>query len=89
MYSADPSDQNLGIVELEHVVGYNGKFQNTIHHVPNSKDLFVYSIGGLVVLEDLNDKHNQKFLRGHDMGVSAIAMGHSGIKIEGSWNSKF
>jgi len=81
MYSSNLSDQgiqNLGIVELEHAVGYNGRFQNTVHHIPNSKDSYVYSIGGLVVIEDLNDKHNQRFLRGHDMEISAIAIGSSG-----------
>lgn len=88
MYSSNLSDQklqNLGIVELEHAVGYNGKFQNTIHHIPNSKDNYVYSIGGLVVIEDLNDKHNQRFLRGHDMAISAIAIGSSGwLSLKGS-----
>jgi cilia- and flagella-associated protein 52 len=71
-------DQELEIAELEHVVGYNGKFSNTIHFVPNSKNYFVYAIGGLIVLEDSEDQHNQRFLRGHDMAVSTLCVGHSG-----------
>jgi len=38
----------------------------------------VYSIGGLIVIEDVDDKHNQRFLRGHDMEVSALSLGSSG-----------
>lgn len=70
--------QDLGIVELEHVIGYNGKYPDTIHHIPNSKNSYVYPIGGLVVIEDLNDKHNQRFLRGHDMAITTVATGSSG-----------
>lgn len=38
----------------------------------------IYPIGGLLVLEDINDKHNQEFLRGHDMEISCIAVSASG-----------
>jgi cilia- and flagella-associated protein 52 len=38
----------------------------------------IYPIGGLLVLEDTNDKHNQEFLRGHDMEISCIAVSASG-----------
>lgn len=73
------SDQaGMGILELEHVVGYNGKFPDTIQYIPNSKNSYVYPIGGLVVIEDINDKHNQRFLKGHDMPISALAVSASG-----------
>ena len=63
---------------MEHSIGYNGKYQNTIHFHPTQKDTLVYSIGGLLVIEDLHDKHKQEFLRGHDMEISAITISDSG-----------
>ena len=66
------------IMELEHFIGYTGKYLKTIHYLPNDKGYFLYSIGGLIVIEDVDDKHNQRFLKGHDMAVSALAIGQSG-----------
>lgn len=66
------------ILELEHSIGYNGKYQDTVHFHPTHKDTFMYNIGGLLVLENLHDKHQQQFLRGHDMEISAIAVSKSG-----------
>jgi len=74
----DSTQQDLEILELEHVIGYNGKFPHTIHYIPNTKNYFAYSIGGLIVIENAEDKHNQRFLRGHDMAVSALVVGASG-----------
>ena len=66
------------ILELEHSIGYNGKYQDTVHFHPTQKDTILYNIGGLLVLENLHDKHQQQFLRGHDMEISAIAVSKSG-----------
>lgn len=38
----------------------------------------IYNIGGLLVIENLHDKHKQEFLRGHDMEISTIAVSNSG-----------
>jgi hypothetical protein len=38
----------------------------------------VYAIAGLVVIENFNDKHEQMFLRGHDMDISALAVSRTG-----------
>ena len=66
------------MIEMEHSIGYNGKYSNTVHFHPTDKDTLIYSIGGLLVIEDLHDKHKQEFLRGHDMEISAIAVSNSG-----------
>lgn len=66
------------LLEMEHSIGYNGKYQNTVHYHPFDKDTLIYNIGGLLVLENLHDKHQQQFLRGHDMEISAIAVSNSG-----------
>ena len=70
--------QESNCLELDHVIGYNGKSLKTIHYHPKNPDLFIYSIGGLIVLEDINDRHKQDFLRGHDMSVTSLAISYSG-----------
>lgn len=72
--------QDADILELEHVIGSNSKYSHAVRFISNTKGYFVYLIGGLVVIEDINDKHNQRFLRGHDMDVSCISIGSSGNK---------
>jgi len=42
---------------MEHSIGYTGRYRNTIHYHPTAKDTLIYNIGGLLVIEDLNDKH--------------------------------
>jgi len=66
------------ILELEHSIGYNGKYADTVHYHPTMPDTIIYNIGGLLVFENIHDKHNQQFLRGHDMEISAIAVSKSG-----------
>ena len=66
------------MLELEHSIGYNGKYQDTVHFHPTAKDTLIYNIGGLLVFENLHDKHDQQFLRGHDMEISAITVSKSG-----------
>ena len=45
---------------------------------PTNPDTLVYNNGGLVVIENLHDKHQQDFLRGHDMEITAMAISFSG-----------
>lgn len=45
------------MIEMEHSIGYNGRHANTVHYHPTQKDTLIYSIGGLLVIEDLHDKH--------------------------------
>jgi len=42
---------------LHHINGYNGKHQNIIHHLPGKENAYVYSIGGLVIIEDITDRN--------------------------------
>lgn len=69
------------MLEMEHSIGYNGGYPNTVCFHPTLKDTLVYNIGGLLVIEDLHDKHKQEFLRGHDMELSAIAVSATGRMI--------
>ena len=49
--------QNFDNLEMEHLSGYNGKKFRTIHFHPKDPNTFVYNIGGLIVIEDINDKN--------------------------------
>lgn len=42
---------------MEHSIGYNGRYPNTVFYHLTQKDTLIYSIGGLLVIEDLHDKH--------------------------------
>lgn len=66
-------------VELEHVIGFNGRYSNTLHYHPVEKDTLIFSIGGYVVIENLHDRHKQEFLKGHDMELSALTVSNTGI----------
>jgi WD40 repeat protein len=52
-----------------------------VHYHPVEKDTLIYNIGGLLVIENLHDKHKQQFLRGHDMEITAISISNSGRMI--------
>lgn len=65
-------------VELEHSIGYNGAYLNTIQWHPTEKDTLLYNNGGLLCVESLHDKHKQEFLRGHDMEISCLAVSNNG-----------
>jgi len=64
-------------IELEHAVGCNVEFKAICHLHPNGKD-YLKAVGGVVIVGDLNDPHEQAFLRGHDDFVTALAVSHGG-----------
>ena len=78
MQSSQPATPQTSLMEMEHSIGYSGSYRNTIHYHPTAKDTLIYNIGGLLVIEDLHDKHKQEFLRGHDMEISCIAVSPNG-----------
>jgi len=63
---------------MEHSIGFNGRYLNTLHYHPTETDTLIYSNGGLLVIEKRDDKHKQEFLRGHDMEISCIAVSNNG-----------
>ena len=67
---------------MEHLIGYSGRNFKTIRFHPQDSSSFVYNIGGLVVIEDINDRNKQSFLRGHDMPITALSVSHQGTFID-------
>ncbi len=63
-------------LELEHVVGWTGKYPSTLLSLGERG--FVAALGAAVVIGDLFDPHQQRFLRCHDAEVSALDVSSSG-----------
>ena len=74
----DGAEGKAELIELAHSVGYTGKYQRTLMYHPTNPDTLIYNNGGLVVIENLHEKHQQDFLRGHDMEITAMAISFSG-----------
>lgn len=69
----DPIDPTI---ELEHAVGFAGQPNSLFLH-PNGRE-YIYVAGACVVIADLQDAHQQEFIRGHDDNVSCLHISKSG-----------
>lgn len=74
-------------LELDHVFGFTGSLPSTLVLHPIDVDTLLYAIGGLIVIETLNDRHSQYFLRGHDAEVTYISVSFDGALIASGQNS--
>ena len=52
-----PHAEQANQIEMEHSIGFNGRYNNTLHYHPTDLDTLVYSNGGLLVIEKRDDKH--------------------------------
>ena len=50
----EPVFDNL---EREHLIGYSGQYLNTVLFHPQDPNIFLYNIGGLVIIENINDRN--------------------------------
>ena len=66
------------LLEVEHMIGYNGHYRNTLVFHPHEPNAFLMPLGATLVIGDLTDPHQQHFLRGHDAEISAVAISRSG-----------
>jgi WD40 repeat protein len=64
-------------IELEHAIGCNVGFKNICHLHPGGKD-YVKAVGGVVLVGDINNPHEQAFLQGHDDFITCVAVSHNG-----------
>jgi WD40 repeat protein len=80
----EEEEVDMNPLQLEHMLGYAGDFPKSILAVPNNENLIVKSLSSLVSIEDMTDPHSQRFLRGHDMPISALAVSKSGTLIASS-----
>ena len=76
----NPSPSSSVIVELDHAIGYSGKIVNSVHLHPNATD-YVLIAGASIIVGDINDPHNQHFLRGHDDQITCLSLSNNGKTI--------
>ena len=69
------------LLELEHLFGFNGEVQRTLAFHPVENEIIVYSIGSLILVENINDRNSQFFLRGHDNTISTLTISGDGFFI--------
>ena len=65
-------------LELEHCIGWTGRFPGTLFCHPTEDSTIISALGSSVCVGDVFDPHKQRFLRGHDATVSALAVSSSG-----------
>ena len=65
-------------LEQEHVIGWTGRFPGTLLCHPTQDAAFISALGSAVCVGDVHDPHKQRFLRGHDATVSALAVSSTG-----------
>eukprot|EP00668_Euglena_longa_P029336 GGOE01036682.1.p1 GENE.GGOE01036682.1~~GGOE01036682.1.p1 ORF type:complete len:679 (-),score=199.82 GGOE01036682.1:158-2194(-) len=63
-------------IELEHAIGFAGQ-PNSLYLHPNGREC-VYLAGACVVVADLQDAHQQEFVRGHDDNLTCLCLSRSG-----------
>jgi hypothetical protein len=81
-------DQKFDNLELEHLLGYHGRNYKSVLFNPGNPNEIVYSVGGLVCLEQLVGGNTQQILRAHDMPVTAIAISSRCIYFKKKGNIK-
>eukprot|EP00446_Apocalathium_sp_SHHI-4_P042893 CAMPEP_0177326478 /NCGR_PEP_ID=MMETSP0368-20130122/18364_1 /TAXON_ID=447022 ORGANISM="Scrippsiella hangoei-like, Strain SHHI-4" /NCGR_SAMPLE_ID=MMETSP0368 /ASSEMBLY_ACC=CAM_ASM_000363 /LENGTH=612 /DNA_ID=CAMNT_0018786447 /DNA_START=51 /DNA_END=1889 /DNA_ORIENTATION=+ len=64
-------------IELEHAIGCNVGFKSICHFHPNGNH-YVKAVGGVVIVGDLSDPHEQTFLHGHDDFITCLAVSNDG-----------
>ena len=65
-------------IEIDHIIGFSGKYKQSLHYHNKMPGIILYSIGSYIIIEDINDKHKQTVLKGHDNDISIIALSNSG-----------
>ena len=64
-------------IVLEHAIGFAGGLPSGLVMHPNGHE-YVCAAGGAVIVADLDDSHQQSFLRGHRDTISVLVLSPSG-----------
>jgi len=64
--------------ELSHIIGLNTNIQKSIQGHPTMPDSLIYSVGGLIVVEDLSDRNNQVYFRHGQNQIGAFKISNNG-----------
>ena len=66
-------------VEFDHCIGYS-LVPGGLHFHPNNQN-YIYCAGGVLVIANLTDPHDQTFLRNHDNLLTSAALSPCGTYI--------
>lgn len=65
-------------MELEHMIGFSTEQGSSVQFHPTEQDTIVSYIGCLVIIANVNDPHQQEFLRGHTEEITTLSISSSG-----------
>ncbi|KAL9645919.1 hypothetical protein ABK040_001028 [Willaertia magna] len=65
-------------VELEHTIGFSSSIPQSVIQHPTDPKSYIYIGGSVIIINDIEDSHNQKFLRGHDNTISSFTLSNNG-----------
>jgi WD40 repeat protein len=71
-------DINTKDFELSHIIGLNTNIEKSIQAHPTMMDTIIYSVGGIIVVEDLNDRNNQVFFRHGRNQIGSFRISNNG-----------
>ncbi len=72
------TNENNNKFELAHVIGLNINVDKCIQAHPTMPDSLIYSVGGIVVIEDLNDRNNQVYFRHGRNQIGSFKISNNG-----------
>lgn len=64
--------------EISHVIGLNTSLKKCVQTHPTMSDTIIYSVGGILIAEDLNEKNNQVFFRHGKNQISSFCISTTG-----------
>jgi len=64
--------------ELSHIIGLNTKLREPVQSHPIMNETIIYSVGGIVITEDLSEKNNQVFFRHGCQDISCFKISNTG-----------
>jgi WD40 repeat protein len=64
--------------ELSHIIGLNTKLREPVQSHPLMNETIIYSVGGIVITEDLSEKNNQVFFRHGSQDISCFKISNTG-----------
>lgn len=75
--------------ELSHIIGLNLSIEKAVQSHPNMNETIIYSVGGIVIAEDLAEKNNQVFFRHGNNLISSFKISNTGKYLAVGFTSGF
>ena len=72
---ADDLNKNF---ELSHIIGLNINHAKSVQCHPSMQEVIIYSVGGIIISEDLSEKNNQVFFRHGKNKINCFRISNTG-----------